>query len=134
MRRPKAYRTPSSFSNDAQGLCSATKGAQDFCGLLRLRRLQLQMRPEVIRLQAHIDIKRTELAIAGTHFVEAHFVNDLLQRVELVRHESHTPFPIVEPGRAGDQLADSASEFASNSRMAAHEFFACFEIEHVPIV
>src|ERR1043166_8601800 len=90
--------------------------------------LKVQMLPKFCRSHSHVDEEPAEFAVTCAHFVEAHFVNDFFQRIDLVRHERATPFPIVETGRAGNELRDASGVFASDASMAAHEFFARSEI------
>ncbi len=47
---------------------------------------EMQMLPEFLWSQAHVDVKGAEVAIARADFVEPHFVNNIFQRVSLVGH------------------------------------------------
>ena len=63
---------------------------------------QLQMRPRVRNLQTQIDVKRAEFPISSAHFVKAHFIDDFLQRIHLMRQQSHPPLPIIQARRPRD--------------------------------
>lgn len=47
-------------------------------------------------MEAQVHIERAEIAEPCGHFVKTHFVNDVFQCVDLMRHQCHAPFPIVE--------------------------------------
>ena len=68
------------------------------------------------------------------HFVKAHFVDDGLNVGWIVREESYAPLPVVESGRAGDELTDAAGIGAADAHVAAHELAPLLEIERVPIL
>ena len=48
--------------------------------------LKAEMLPDVGGLEAEIYVEGAEVAVAGADFVEAHFVDDVLERVDLVGH------------------------------------------------
>ena len=82
------------------------------------------MFPKGLGLETEVDIKRAELGVLGAHIIEAHFINDLLHGIKLLRHESHSPFPVVQAGAAGDKLLNAAGEFTAGNGVRTHEFFA----------
>ena len=45
---------------------------------------------------AQANEKRSEERILGTHFVEAHFVDQLLENQRVIREQVYAPLPIVE--------------------------------------
>ena len=77
------------------------------------------MIPERRRLQAEVDVEHPEVPVARADVIEAHFVNDLLERVDLMRHEGDAPFPVVDAGGTGDELGDATGVFAADPRVPA---------------
>ena len=57
---------------------------------------------------------------ALARFVEAHFVNNLLQVLGVRCPQGHSPLPIIQPDADGDQLRNSPRELNAASRMFAH--------------
>src|SRR5205807_5707994 len=100
-------------------------GAVQPGSLVRLRKtgLQAKVLPKGGRWKAQVDIKGPELPVARADFIKPHLVNDLLQSVQLVSHQCHAPLPIVNAGRAGDELRNASGKLASDARVAAHQFF-----------
>src|SRR6266508_2248380 len=94
----------------------------------------MKMFPKVGGRCAQVHVERPELAIARTDFVEAHLVNDLLERIGLMRHERDAPLPVIDPGRPSNELRDSARELASNPGVAGHQFLASGEIKSIPVI
>src|SRR5262245_3230512 len=92
------------------------------------------MLPDLRGRKTEIDVERPELAKPRTHLVETHLVNDLLERIDLVGDERHAPFPIIQPGRARDELRDTPGKFPTDAGVTAHELFPRGEIEGIPVV
>ena len=58
--------------------------------------LKMEMRPDLRRIESQVQIERSKIAISCAHFIKAHFINNLLDRIHLVRHQRHAPFPIIQ--------------------------------------
>src|SRR5438046_10316380 len=81
----------------------------------------MQVLPQRLRWQSQVDVKRPEVAVAGTDFIKSHLVNNLLQRSHLVRHQRHAPFPVVNSSRAGDELGNAPGKLAPDPGVAPHQ-------------
>ena len=63
----------------------------------RLCVLQMKMWPEVGWRHSHSHKKiRPDSPVACADLVKTHLIHDVLQRIHLVSHQRHTPFPVVE--------------------------------------
>lgn len=60
--------------------------------------LKFQVFPKLRRLHPQVDVELAKVPIARADLIEAHFVNDLLNRVQLVGDQRHAPFPIIHAG------------------------------------
>ena len=90
-------------------------------------------RARVGRRQHEAGEERAELGVARRHRIEAHLVHDVLQRDRVVGEQRDAPLPVVEPGRAGDELQDAARVGAADARVAGHQLLALLERELVPV-
>src|SRR6185436_6955873 len=95
---------------------------------------QMQVPPDPRRWQTQVDVKGAELAVTGGDFVEPHLVNNLFERVYLMRHQRYAPLPVVDARRARDKLRNPPGKFAPHTRMSTHQLFTRSKIELIPVV
>src|SRR5205823_8854562 len=86
--------------------------------------LQLQSAEQFIERQLNADEEFSKIRVVGTDFIEAHFVDDLLDLASVARKKRDAPLGIIESGRAGDELFHFAGKLATNFGVAAHQFAA----------
>src|SRR5437762_13639254 len=63
--------------------------------------LQLQPAEQFIERQLNADEDFSKIRVVGTDFIEAHFVDDLLDVPSVARKKRDAPLGIIESGRAG---------------------------------
>jgi hypothetical protein len=83
---------------------------------------------------ADADHERAELGVAGRGLVVAHRVDDVLEVGEVVGEQGHAPLPVVEPGRARDELQHPAGVGPAAAAVLVHQPAALLEVERVPVV
>src|SRR6185312_15438595 len=84
--------------------------------------------------QAHAYVERGEGGVEGTGFIEAHFVNELLEDDGIVGEEIDAPLPIIEAYGAADDLADAVAVAAADHTVVVHEALALVEGKRVPVL
>src|SRR6185437_12534403 len=89
---------------------------------------------ELVDGQAHAYVERGEGGVEGTGFIEAHFVNELLEDDGVVGEEIDAPLPVIEADGAADDLADAVAVTAANHAVVVHEALALVEGERVPVL
>src|SRR5439155_3761769 len=99
----------------------------------RGRLSELQAPEQFVERQLDSDVKFAEVRILGADRIETHLVNDRLDLKCIARKQSHTPFRVIETGRAGNELFYFAGEFATNCGVSFHQFAALVIRKRVPI-
>src|SRR5687767_7810224 len=94
----------------------------------------MQMLPKTGGVHSHIYKEWPELGVTRADLIKTHLIDDVFQCIDLMRHERDAPFPVVQPNRAGNELADATGILSPNARVAAHQLLARREIEHVPVI
>src|SRR5438309_2095024 len=68
----------------------------------------------------HTHVKGSEQRIKRAHLIKSHFVDEFLKYQRIVREKIHTPFPIIETNRAGDNLPHGIRITATNHSVFVH--------------
>ena len=107
--------------------------AQDACGGRSPVTRAAARRVERVAVEHQAGDERAELRVVGGHLVEAHLVDDLLERDRVVGEQRDAPLPVVEAGRAGDELQHPAGVGAADACVAGHQLLALLERQRVPV-
>src|SRR6185295_4931818 len=100
---------------------------------MRPTRSELQGFRQLVGMEAERHVELAELAVDGAAGVEAHFVDDVAHALQVAGEERYAPFPVVDAGRAGDELKDAAGEAAAGVGVAAHELLPFLEGQREPV-
>src|SRR6266540_2850273 len=79
------------------------------------------------------DDEGAEVGVDGGDLVEAHLVEDLLERQRVIGQEGDAPLPVVEGEGARDQLQHPAGVGHADAGVATHEPAPILERELVPV-
>ena len=90
--------------------------------------------PQLHHRQPQSNVELTKQGVEGACFVEAHFVDELLENKGIVGKQVNAPFPIVESDRAGNHLPDLAGVAASDETVIMHHAAAVADGFRIPVV
>src|SRR5512143_420603 len=96
--------------------------------------LEVQHRRYLVRRKAHPDVERTEKPVNGTGFVIAELVDDIANRLEVAREQSHPPLPIIDAGAGRNQLCHPIGVAPPGVPVCDHELLPLLELESIPVV
>src|SRR5581483_563483 len=98
------------------------------------RRVPAQKLAQAAPRTAHPNIELAELRVHRADFIEAHFVDHLLEDQGIVCKKIYAPFPVVETDRAGDDLFHLAGVTAAHQAVLVHLARALLDRQRVPIL
>src|SRR6185369_842440 len=81
----------------------ASSRSWQFFGI-ELRRISIHKRTQVGHRTPQPDHELSKVGVNGAHFIESHFVNQLLENDRIVAIKIYRPFPIVQPDRSRHDL------------------------------
>src|SRR5512141_1786140 len=103
-------------------------------GLRTGRQVPIQHSSKLRDRHANADHKGAESRVNRAYFVEAHFVDQLLEDQWIIGEKINAPLPIVEANRAGDDLLYLSSVPAADHSVFVHLALAFFDRQRVPVL